>query len=186
MELDLRRVRKAIEAAGGSAASLYWPFNRDARARLLMRKRLAILDAKNAIIALLYRTQRPLADLRLFAREHVEQLLKQPEKRKMIVGLSLSRQVIEEELRRSGGGESEMVLDHALSELVEEGTVIELPGKAFTSKENVYIVVFRGESPHYDVAELRELIREDAQYGSRLRKRMRREQTTTGSRSYRL
>jgi len=186
MELDLRRVRKAIEAAGGNAAALHWPFNRNARARMLMRKRLAVLDAKNTVVDLLYRTQRPLADLHLFTSEHAERLLKHPERRKMIVGLSVSRQVIEDELRRSGAGELGPTLDRALSELIEEGVILELPGKAFASKENVYMVVFRGQQPHYDVAELRELVREDAEYGSRLRERMRRERTTTGGRSYRL
>lgn len=187
MGIDIRRVRHALRSAGVRGPSICgaaWPFGRDRRLRNLMRRRLAVLEAKNAVVDLLFRTQAPLRDLHLFTPEHIQRGLEDPDRRKIIIGLSPSRQVIEEEIVSRSGAEIGRSLDEGMSELVRDGVVLRVPGKDVLSTHDVYVAVQRGRRPHYDTAELNRLVREGLSYGSHLRTRARRETSTTSSRSY--
>jgi len=186
MGIDIRRARRALRSAGGRSTALYWPFGRERRARILLRRRLAVLEAKNAVADFLYSTQEPLADLRLSTVADVERLLGDPEKRRLIVGRSVSREVIEEELNRRAGAELGRALDQALSELIADGFVLQVPGKELLMRDDVYLAVLSKHPPRYEVSELNRLVREGSGYAAHLRTRSRREETTTGRRSYRL
>jgi hypothetical protein len=201
MRTDIRRARRALTSAGARSAALYWPFGRERRAHLLLRRRLAVLEAKNAVADLLFRRQKPLTDatlrsgeapslrstsLRLSTVADVERALGDPEKRKLVVALSVSREVIEEELQRRPGTELGRALDQALFELIRDGLVLEVPGKALLMREDVFVAAMSKPQPHYDVSELNRLLREGTSYATQLRARARREDTTTVSRSYRL
>jgi hypothetical protein len=187
MGIDMRRVRRALRSAGvrgPSVCGTAWPFGRDRRLRNLIRRRLAVLEAKNAVVDLLFRTQAPLGDLHLFTLEHIQRGLEDPDTRKIIIGLSPSRQVIEDEIVSRSGAEIGRSLDEGLSELVRDGVVLQVPGRDVLSTHDVYVAVQRGRRPHYDTAELNRLVREGLSYGSHLRTRERRETSTTSSRSY--
>jgi hypothetical protein len=186
MTTDIGRARRALKSAGARSAALYWPFGRERRAHLLLRRRLAVIEAKNAVADLLFRRHKPLSDLHLSTVADVERALADPEKRKLVVGLSVSREVIEEELRRHSGTELGRALDQALSELIREALVLQVPGKALLMREDVFLAVMGRPQPRYDVSELNRLVREGTSYSARLRARVRGEDTTTVSRSYRL
>ncbi|MFB3881126.1 MAG: hypothetical protein ACE149_07675 [Armatimonadota bacterium] len=186
MGIDIGRARRALRSAGGRSSGLYWPFGRERRARLLLRSRLAILEAKNAVAGFLYSTQRPLADLQLDTLADVERVLADPQRRKLVVGRTVSREVIEEELRRKAGSELGRALDQALSELIAEGFVLQLPGKQVLMREDVYLAVLSRPQPKYEVSELNRLVREGSGYAAQLRTRARRDEATTGRRSYSL
>jgi hypothetical protein len=187
MGIDVGRARRALKAAGAGGSALCaaaWPFGRERRLRILARRRLATLEAKNRVVEFLFRTQKPLADFHLFNLERVESLLKDPEKRKLIIGMSVSQEVIEEELTSRSGAEVGQALDQALSELIAEGVLLRVPGKTVMSREDVFLAVQRGRRPHYDVSELNRLVRQSGSYGRDLRSRARREASTTSERSY--
>ncbi|MCJ7750835.1 MAG: hypothetical protein MUQ65_07040 [Armatimonadetes bacterium] len=187
MGIDVRRARRALRSAGvrsPSICSAVWPFGRDRRLRNLMRRRLAVLEAKNVVVDLLFRTQAPLGDLHLSTLEHIQRGLEDPDRRKTIIALSPSQQVIEEEIASHSGAEIGRSLDEALSELVRDGVVLQIPGKDVLSTHDVYLAVQRGRRPHYDTAELNRLVREGLSYGAELRTRTRREGASTSSRSY--
>ncbi len=187
MGIDVKRARRALKSAGARGASVLgtaWPLGRQGRLRNLLRRRLAVLEAKNAVIDFLYRSQGPLAELRLFTIERVQQCLKDPETRKRIIGVSPSREVIAEELISRSGAEVGRSLEQALSELVREGEVLQVPGKDVVSRDDVYLAVQRGRRPHYDTSELNRLVRQGLGYSAELRKRTRRDASTTGGRSY--
>jgi len=187
MGIDVRRARRALRSAGvrsPSICSAVWPFGRDRRLRNLIRRRLAVLEAKNGVVDVLFRTQAPLRDLRLFTLDHIRRGLGDPDARKTIIALSPSRQVIEDEIVSRSGAEIGRALDEGLSELVRDSVVLQVPGRDVLSTHDVYVAVQRGPQPHYDTAELNRLVREGLGYGSYLRDRERRETSTTSSRSY--
>jgi len=187
MGMDMRRVRRALRSAGvrsPSICSAVWPFGRDRRLRNLMRRRLAVLEAKNAVVDYLFRLQAPLRDIHLFTLDHIRRGLGDPDTRKPIIALSPSRQVIEDEIVSRSGAEIGRALDEGLSELVRDSVVLQVPGRDVLSTHDVYVAVQRGPRPHYDTAELNRLVREGLSYGSHLRTRERRETSTTSSRSY--
>jgi hypothetical protein len=189
MAIDVRRARRALAAAGARGPALFaaaWPFGRERRLRSLLRRRLAVLEAKNRVVDLLFRMQKPLGELRLFTLDTVERALGDPERRKLIVGMSVSREVIEEEITSRSGAEVGLALDRALSELLAEGVLMRVPGKMVMSREDVFLAVQRGARPHYDVSELSRLVHEGRGHGSELRSRARREASTTSGRSYQL
>jgi len=186
MGIDIRRARSVLRRSGAATVSLYWPLGRQRRATALLHRRLAVLEAKNAIGELLFRCQRPLAELRLNAIAEVEMALQDPDRRKLVVGLGMSREVIETELGRLAGAEAGSAIEQALAELVREGVVLQVPGRAFMSGGDVYLAVYRGSRPQYDVSQLSRLVREGTSYGLHLRQRSRREASTTTGRSYRL
>lgn len=187
MGIDIRRARRALRAAGAGGTSICgtaWPFGRERRVRNALRRRLAILEAKNAVVDFLFRTQTPLAELHLFALDHIQRGLEDPDARKTIIAVSPSREVIEEEIVSRSGAEIGRSLDDALSELVRDGVLLQVPGKDVLSTHDVYVAVQRGRRPHYDTAELSRLVREGLSYGAQLRTRARREASSTSSRSY--
>ncbi len=189
MGIDVKRARGALKDAGARGPAFCataWPFGRERRLRTLLRQRLAVLEAKNRVVDLLFRTQRPLADQRLFTLEHVERALKDPERRKLVVGVSASREVIEEEIGTRSDAEVGRSLARALSELVAEGVLLRVPGKMVMSREDVYLAVQRGPRPHYDVGELNRLVRQGRTYGTELRAKESRESSTNRGRSYQL
>ena len=187
MGIDIRRVRRALRSAGvrdPSICGTAWPFGRDRRLRNLIRRRCAVLEAKNVVVDFLFRTQAPLGDLHLFTLEHIQRGLGDPDRRKTIIALSPSREVIEDEIVSRSGAEIGRSLDEALSELVRDGVVLQVPGKDVLSTHDVYVAVQRGPRPHYDTAELDRLVREGLSYGAQLRTRSRREASSTSGRSY--
>ena len=187
MGMDMRRVRRALRSAGVRGPSICgtaWPFGRNRRLRNLIRRRLAVLEAKNGVVDVLFRTQAPLRDFRLFTLDHIRRGLGDPDTRKTIIALSPSRQVIEDEIVSRSGAEIGRALDSALSELARDGVVLQVPGKDVLSAHDVYIAIQNRCPPHYDTAELNRLVREGLSYGSHLRTRERRETSTTSSRSY--
>jgi hypothetical protein len=187
MGMDMRRVRRALRSAGVRGPSICgtaWPLGRDRRLRNLIRRRLAVLEAKNAVVDVLFRTQAPLRDFRLFTLDHIRRGLGDPDTRKTIIALSPSRQVIEDEIVSRSGAEIGRALDEGLSELVRDSVVLQVPGRDVLSTHDVYVAVQRGPRPHYDTAELNRFVREGLSYGSHLRARERRETSTTSSRSY--
>lgn len=187
MAIDVRQARRALKAAGVRNSALCataWPFGRERRLRILLRRRLAVVEAKNIVAELLFRTQRPLRDLRLFSLEQVERALNDPDRRKLVVGMSASREVIAEELTSLSGAEVGRALDQALSELLAEGVLLRVPGKMVMSREDVFLAVQRGARPHYDTSEINRLVRQGSSYAKDLRSRARREASTTTERSY--
>jgi len=186
MAIDIWRARRALSSSGGRSASLVWPFGRERRARLLLRRRLAVVEAKNAVAEFLFQTQKALADLRLSTVADVERALADPEKRRLVVGRSVSLRMLEEELSRRAGAELGRSLDQALSELIAGGFVLQVPGKALLIREEVYIAVLSKPQPRDDPSELSRLVRQGTTYGAELRERARRHDSTTVGRSYRL
>jgi len=186
MSADLRRARRALRTSGARGTALWWPFGQQRRAHLLLRQRLAVLEAKNAVAGMLFRRHRPDVQLPLSSAADVERALSDPDKRKALVGMSVSREVIEEELLRRPGADLGRSLDQALAELIREGTVLRVPGKALLMPEDAFVAATTKRQPHYDPSELNRLVREGSGYGSHLRARARRERQTTVERSYRL
>lgn len=187
MGIDMKRVRRALRSAGVSSPSIcsaMWPFGRDRRLRNLIRRRLAVLETKNAVVDFLFPSQAPLRDLHLLTLEQVKRGLEDPDTRKTIIGVSPSRDIIEEEITARSGAEIGGSLDAALSELARDGVVIRVPGKDLLLAHDAYIAVQQRRPPHYETAELQRLVREGLTYGSHLRARERRETSTTSSRSY--
>ncbi|HUU53762.1 MAG TPA: hypothetical protein VMY87_02490 [Armatimonadota bacterium] len=187
MGIDIKRAQRALRSAGARGPSICaaaWPFGRERRLRSLLRRRLAVLEAKNAVVDFLFQTQRPLADLHLFTLEHIQRGLEDPEKRKLIIALSPSREVIAEELMSRSGAEVGPSLDQAVSELLHDGVVLRVAGEDVLSPHDVYLAVQRGRQPHYDISELNRLVREGRGYGAELRARARREASSTSGRSY--
>ncbi len=189
MGIDVKRARRALKAAGARGPALratVWPFGRERRLRALLRQRLALLEAKNRVVDLLFRAQRPLADQQLFTLEHVERALKDPERRKLVIGVSASREVIEDEIGTRSDAEVGRPLTRALSELVAEGVLLRVPGKMVMSREDVYLAVQRGRRPQYDVGELSRLVRQGRSYRTELRAKERSDSATNTGRSYQL
>lgn len=186
MGINVKLARRALRTAGASRSavcSAAWPFGRERRLRALMRSRLNILEIKNAVVDFLFRIQKPLADFRLYSLDRIEATLKDPEKRKIVISFSPSREVIEDELRSRYRADTGPALDQALAELMAEGAVLRVPGKLVLSKEDVYLAVQR-RRPHYEVGELNRLVREGTDYFSELRRRATRRDNTDRGRSY--
>lgn len=189
MAIDLRRARRALRVAGARRTALLglsWPLGRLRRVQALIRQRRAVLEAKNNVLGFLARTQGPLAEFELGRLEHVEAALKQPAKRRLILAAGASREMVEDELSSRHGSETGRSLDQALSELVADGLVLEVPAEAAAANHDIYLIADRRDRPHYDVAELTRLLQEESQYGTRLRQRARREAATKHGRTYRL
>jgi len=183
MGIDIGRARRALGRAGGPSAALLWPFGRERRAQLLLQRRLAVLDAKNAVADILFGAQKPLTELQLSTLVDVERALTDPEKRRLVVRLGVSREVIEDELKRRPGSELGRSLDQALSELIAEGYLLQVPGPVVLMRDPIYIAVLHKKQPHYEVAELNRLVREGSTF---LKDRARRHDSTTAGRQYRL
>ena len=187
--MDARRVRRALRAAGvGQSAlcGLRWPFGRKKRMLSLVRKRLAVLEAKNEVVDFLFRTQRSLAGLGLVGLEQVRAALGEAEKRRLILTAGASRTMLEEELSARHGSEAGRALDQALAELAAEGVVLRVPGAMMLANHDVYLAVLERGRPQYDVSELSRLVWEGRQYAQELRRRVRREKATGRERTYRL
>lgn len=187
MGIDVARACRALKSSGvrrPSVCSTAWPFGRDRRLRTLMRRRLAVLEAKNAVVEFLFRAQAPLRDLRLLTLDDVRRGLEDPGSRRTIIGLCPNRNAIEHEVVSRSGSEIGGALDLALSELVRSGVVLQVSVSDIPSSDDVYIAVQHGRPPHYDTAELNRLVREGLGYGAQLRRRARRDTSTTSSRSY--
>jgi len=189
MAVNVKQAKMALRAAGVPRMALWtlaWPFGRQRRALARVRKRLTVLEAKNSVVDLVFRAQRRLSESHLHTREQVELALRDPEKRRMIVAVGMSREVMEDELRSRYGTELGQALDLALAELVAEGALVRVPGKAVMSDYDVYLASYRGKKPHYDVSRLIEVLAESRGYGAELRARAKRESSTGNTRSYQL
>lgn len=189
MGINAKRARRALRAAGlgsFSLCGLLWPIGRQKRLLALLRERRAALEAKGNIVGFLVRTQGALSDLGLGRLEQVQVALRDPEKKRLILAVGASRPMLEEELSARDGSEVGRALERALSELVAGGVILRVPAKEALGTNDVYVVVHGRKRPQYDLREIDQLLREGREYGSELRARERREQTTGGSRTYRM
>ncbi len=183
MSIDIGRARQALQRAGAPSGGLLWPIGREGRVRVLLRRRLAVLDVKNAVVDLLFTGQKPLAGLRLSTLADVERAMGDREKRQTLCALLVSREVLEDGLRQKRGIELGKTLDEALTELVAEGVILRIAGSVVLMRSDVYLAVLSRPQPHYDVAELNRLVREGSTF---LKSRARQHDSTTGGRQYRL
>jgi len=189
MAISVKQAKLALRAAGVPGMALWtlvWPFGRQRRALARVRRRLTVLEAKNSVVDLVFRAQRRLSEAHLHTREQVELALRDPEKRRVILAVGMSREVMEDELRSRYGTEVGRALDRALAELVAEGALVRVPGKVVMSDHDVYLASYRGKKPHYDASRLIEVLTESRGYGAELRSRARKESSTGNSRSYQL
>jgi len=189
MGIDVKRARRALKSAGARGAGLYFlvcPVGRDKRLWAMLRRRRAVLEAKSNVVDLLFRNQRAIAELSLGSLDEVRRALQEPEKRRLIMTVAASRALLEEELRSHYKSEVGRALDLALSELVAEGVLLQVPGKTVLANQDIYLAVHRKGQPRYDTAELDRLLREGRRYGDELRARARSERATDATRSYRL
>ena len=187
MAIDTRRARRALRAAGLRGPALLgamWPLGQDRRLHDALRRRLAVLEAKNAVVDLLSRLQRPVAELQLSSLPQVRELLEDSKKRRLLLGVTPSRTVMEEELSRTTGIELGPTLELALQELIAERVVLLIPARDVLSHESVYLLLPHVDRPHWDTSELRKLTREEGTRAEQLQQRERRRSTTDGSRSY--
>ena len=187
MGIDLSRVRRILRATGApesALAGLKWPFGRQRRLYALLRRRLAVLEGKNAVVDLLFRSQMPLAQHELYQVEQVAGANQDPEIRRLVLALGLTRRDIAAQLSPKFGPEVIESLDQTLTELIREGVVLCLTAKDVSARDDLYLAVFRGPRPHYDVSDLAKLLRQVGTPGAHLRQRSHRESTTDSSRSY--
>ncbi|NIO13116.1 MAG: hypothetical protein GTO31_04395 [Xanthomonadales bacterium] len=189
MAIDAKRARRALRAAGmrGSALwTLFWPLASQKRLLSLLRARSAVLEAKNNVLDLLLTTQRALSGLGLRRPEQLPGVLRDPEKKRLIMTAGASRVMLEEELSARHGSEVGRALDRALAELVAEGLILQVPAKEILASHDVYLVLHGRRRPHYDLGDLTQLLQEARHYGAELRSRARREQVTGQNRTYRM
>lgn len=187
MGTDMSRARRVLRATGApesSLAGLKWPFGRQRRLHTLLRRRLAVLEGKNAVVELLFSSQMPLAQHSICTLEQVSRTTGSPEVRRLVLSLGVTRRDLTAKLSPKFGTEVIQSLDQVLTELMREGVVLCLPAKDIAAREDLYLAVFRGPRPRYDVADLAKLLRQVGTPGAQLRQRSHRESTTDGSRSY--
>ena len=187
MGIDTRQARRALKSSGARGLSLLsrtWPFGRNGRLRELLRRRLAVVETKNAVCDLLFPLQRPVTDYHVDTLARAREFLGAAENRRLLARAAQTRTVIEEELSHSVGIELGSTLDVALTELVAEGVLLHVPGREVLAQEDVYLLTAREHCPRQETAELKRLVQAQGTGADLLRHRERRRSTTDGSRSY--
>jgi hypothetical protein len=189
MAFDWRTAWRALRSGGVPASSVYraiWPLGREKRLRSLLRERATILSAKNAVVDYLACFQRALSPLRLTRTDQIKAALSDPEKRRLILSVAVSRAMVEEALVTRYGVEAGRTLDQALAELTREQVIAEILPNGVFAGQQVYLALHGRGRPAYDVATLNELLRRERDLGAELRTRLQREETADRGRSYRL
>lgn len=187
MAIDTREVRRALKSSGVGGISLLfirWPFTQGRKLRETLRRRLAVIEARNAICDLLFPLQRPLTDYQVDTLPRVRELLADPARRKLLLRAAQTRTVIAEELLRSAGLEVGATLDLALEELIAARVVLRVPARDVLAHEDAFLLMPHHHCPRLDTAELKRLVRERGTQAEQLQRRQRRRATTDGSRSY--
>jgi len=186
--LNWREVRRVLGTSGlgrCSLAGLLWPFGWKRRARALLQKRRSVLEAKNQVVDYLFRAQRPLAPLGLSSPEKLHEALQDPEKRRLVVSVGISRAMMEEALLSRCGCEVGQPLDCALAELVAAGAIMKVSGLSRSNHE-VYVAALGKTRPHFDLSPLNQLLQEGRDLGSELKARLQRESQIDLTRTHRL
>ncbi len=185
MPTDVKLAAAALKASGLSGCatlSLLFPFGRERRVQGLLRKRHSVIEAKNTILDALARVQKPLEPLCLHTLARAKEALADSDKRRLVLGLGLSRAVLEDEARK-WGTELGPSFEQALGELVSAGRVLKLTGP---SGDDVYLIVARFARQRYDLAALSRLLHRGKDYGTLLRAREQHETDTDIARTYRM
>jgi len=189
MALDIKRARRLLKASGlsnGTLRGLAWPLGREKRALSLFRQRLAVLQCKNNVVDYLFRSQRGLAELSLTNVEQARDLLQDPEKRRLIMALTVVRSMLEDVLSSTYKSEIGRTLDQALTELINEGVVIRLPAGMLVSHSDAFVAVHSKDRPHYETAPITNLLQESRDYGKELRTRLKHTDSSSRGRTYRM
>jgi len=184
-----RSACRALEASGVKRASvrlLGLPLGREERLRRALLHRKTVLEAKNSASDHLFHTQAPLAQLDLRDLAGVEDAVKDPAKRRLLLTFGINREMLASELAEKYGAETGAALDEALSELLAEGILLRVPGHLAATSSDLYLAVHGRGRTHYDLSEFNRLLREGRDYRGELRTRQRREANTDRGRSYRL
>jgi hypothetical protein len=187
---DVKLACEALKASGVKSCatwSLLLPFGRRGRLQAMLRKRRAVLEAKNGVLDCLFRFQKALEPMGLTDAPSVQRAMTDPEKRRLIIAVGLSRASLEDELGRYGL-EAAAYLDQALSELVAERRIVKASGASGVPGSEVHLVIHQRGRGRYDISLLSRLLQrgQTSKYGDMLRARQR---TRTGSdegREYRL
>jgi len=185
---DAKLACEALKASGmrGCATwSLLFPIGRKARTCALLRKRRAVLEAKNAVLDSLFRFQKALEPLGLRTRDQAEAMVRDPERRRTLVAVGLNRSSLEDELSRYGV-ELGSALDRALVELVQEQRVLRVATPGALPGSDLYLVVYDRGRGRYDLGLIDRLLQRGRGqvYGDVLRTRERSERDSGGGRSY--
>ncbi len=189
MALNAAQARQALRASGAPAVTtltLVWPFATTSRIRALLRKRRAVLENKNQIVDYLARAQRPAAELRISRQEQLATALDQPDQRRVLLPVAVSREMIEDVLRTRAGAECGRALDQALAELIREGMLLRTSAQVGAAQQEVFYLVHLRGRPHYSLSEIEAVLQQDRGLGADLRARHRRDRGTDVSRTYRL
>ena len=185
MAMDRELARAALEASGMTGRALWFlllPFGRERRVLAALRTRQSVLEGKNGVLDTLARAQQPLVALGLDTAEEVALAMTDPDKRRLVQSLGMSREVLQDEANRWGtevGGNFEQ----ALSELQAEGRVLSVPGPA---GEDVYLIAPRFLRQRYDLTPLRRVLKRGKEFGATLRTREKSGSDTDRGRTYRM
>lgn len=189
MTAHWRAAYEALRATGLSGMKLLWlrfPIGRVRRLQTALRQRSTLLAAKNDVMDLIFRTQAPLAPLRIQSATDVEAAMQVPEKRRLLGACGLNREMVEAELRERYGSETTGALDAALQELVADGTILKVPGRLLLATSDIFLAIHPRRRPSYDVGLLNRLLHEGHEEEEALRLRHRRDTSTDTGRTYRL
>jgi len=185
MATDLSQARVALRASGMSAAGLFFlvvPLGRERRLQALLRRRQSVLEAKNTVLDSLSRLQKPLQTLALHDQARLKKAMEDPDKRRVILGLSMSRVTLEDEARK-WGVELGLAFEQALRELVAERRLLRSVGP---SGDDVYLMVYLRARERYDLSELNRLLNGNKDRAHLLQDREDRESETRAGRTYRI
>lgn len=187
---DVKLACEALKASGVKSCatwSLLLPIGRTSRLYAMLRKRRSVLEAKNGVLDCLFRFQKAIESLGLTGAPEVQKAMNDPEKRRLLIAVGMSRASLEDELTRFGleaGGS----LDQALNELIAEKRIVRAPGASRVPGSEIHLVVHQRGRGRYDISMLSRLLQRDrtSKYGDMLRARQQDRGGTDESREYRL
>lgn len=187
---DVKLACEALKASGVKSCatwSLLLPFGRAGRLQAMLRKRRSVLEAKNGVLDCLFRFQKALEPMGLTDVPSVQRAMTDPEKRRLIIAVGMSRASLEDELGRMGL-EAAGYLDQALSELIAEKRIAKASGASGVPGSEIHLVIHQRGRGRYDISMLSRLLRRGAasKYGDLLRSRQRSRGSTDEGREYRL
>jgi len=189
MIADWRPAYHALQASGlkgWDLFSLRLPIGRTRRVQAALRRRSALLKARNDVMDIVFRRQGRLAPLGLESVAQVETTLHDPEQRRLLAALGLNREMLEAELREHHGTETSEALEEALQDLVAAGVLLRVPGKLLLASSDIFLAVHARRREPYNVGLLTRLLREGRDHERELRSRQERGTSTDTGRTYRL
>lgn len=188
MTTDIVTACEVLKASGVRSCALlglWFPFGRERRMQSVARRRHAVLEAKNLILDSLARVQKPLATLGLQTTKHVQEALRDPDTRHLIVTLGQNRATLEEEADRYGLGIGTS-FTQAVNELVRARRILRLTGVVDAPGGEIYLLVHLGGRARYDLSGLNRLLGKGKEYGALLRAREKADRERNAGREYRL